>query len=62
LQAVVKGVEVLAQSRAALGRAKNRRAVNNIRDGHLQAFLRVMAEGHEVNIDTLEKALAEGKL
>jgi len=36
--------------------------VNNIRDGHLQAFLRVMAEGHEVNIDTLEKALAEGKL
>jgi len=35
---------------------------STISDGHLQAFLRVMAEGHEVNIDTLEKALAEGKL
>ena len=36
--------------------------VNNIGDGHLQAFLRVMAEGHEINIGALERALTEGKL
>jgi hypothetical protein len=36
--------------------------VNNVADGQLQAFLRVMADGHDVNIGTLEKALAEGKL
>jgi len=33
-----------------------------IGDAPLQAFLRVMAEGHEVNIGALEKALAEGQL
>jgi hypothetical protein len=36
--------------------------VNDIADGHLQAFLRVMADGHDVNIGALEKALAQGKL
>lgn len=36
--------------------------VNDIVDGHLQAFLHVMADGHEVNIGALEKALAQGKL
>src|SRR5580700_524770 len=36
--------------------------VNGIADGHLQAFLRVMADGHEVNIGALERALTEGKL
>jgi len=36
--------------------------LNGIADHHLQAFLRVMAEGHEVNIGALDKALAEGKL
>jgi Domain of unknown function (DUF6306) len=35
--------------------------VNDIVDGHLQAFLHVMADGHEVNIGALEKALAQGK-
>lgn len=33
-----------------------------IGDAPLHAFLRVMAEGHEVNIGALEKALAEGQL
>ena len=33
-----------------------------ISDPPLQAFLRVMADGHEVNIGALDKALAEGKL
>lgn len=36
--------------------------VATIPDARLQAFLRVMAEGHEINIGTLDKALAEGKL
>ena len=36
--------------------------VNDIADGHLQAFLRVMADGHEINIGALERALTEGKL
>jgi hypothetical protein len=36
--------------------------VNGIADGHLEAFLRVMADGHEVNIGALERALTEGKL
>jgi hypothetical protein len=36
--------------------------VNDIADGHLQAFLRVMADGHDVNTGALEKALAQGKL
>ena len=35
--------------------------VNDIVDWHLQAFLHVMADGHEVNIGALEKALAQGK-
>jgi hypothetical protein len=34
----------------------------SIHDEPLSAFLRVMAEGHEVNIGALEKALAQGKL
>lgn len=33
-----------------------------IGDAPLQAFLRVMAEGHDVNISALEKALAAGQL
>jgi nitronate monooxygenase len=33
-----------------------------ITDETLQAFLRVMADGHETNIGALDKALAEGKL
>jgi len=33
-----------------------------ISDPPLQAFLRVMADGHEINIGALDKALAEGKL
>jgi len=36
--------------------------INGIADPHLQAFLRVMAEGHEINIGALDRALAEGKL
>jgi hypothetical protein len=36
--------------------------INGIAYQHLQAFLRVMAEGHEVNIGALDRALAEGKL
>ena len=34
----------------------------SISDPPLQAFLRVMADGHEINIGALDKALAEGKL
>jgi Domain of unknown function (DUF6306) len=41
---------------------KIREQVNDIADGHLEAFLRVMADGHDVNIGALEKALAQGKL
>jgi nitronate monooxygenase len=33
-----------------------------INDAPLHAFLRLMAEGHEVNIGALEKALAAGQL
>ena len=33
----------------------------SLNDPPLQAFLRVMADGHEVNIGALDKALAEGK-
>lgn len=33
-----------------------------IGDEHLRAFLRVMAQGHHVNIGALEDALKEGKL
>jgi nitronate monooxygenase len=33
-----------------------------IADARLQAFLHVMADGHDINIGALEKALAEGKL
>jgi nitronate monooxygenase len=36
--------------------------VDNIADAQLQAFLRVMADGHDVNIGALDKALAEGKV
>jgi hypothetical protein len=34
----------------------------SINDPHLQAFLRVMAQGHHVNIGALEDALKEGLL
>jgi hypothetical protein len=34
----------------------------SISDASLNAFLRVMADGHETNIGALDKALAEGKL
>ncbi|MGH7841844.1 MAG: DUF6306 domain-containing protein [Candidatus Binataceae bacterium] len=34
----------------------------SLKDEPLQAFLRVMADGHETNIGALDKALAEGKL
>ena len=34
----------------------------SIADSTLHAFLRVMADGHEVNIGALDQALAEGKL
>ncbi|HZP45539.1 MAG TPA: DUF6306 domain-containing protein [Candidatus Binataceae bacterium] len=33
-----------------------------VADETLHAFLKVMADGHEVNIGALDKALAEGKL
>jgi nitronate monooxygenase len=36
--------------------------LGTIVDPRLQAFLRVMADGHDVNIGALDKALAEGKL
>lgn len=36
--------------------------VGTITDPRLRAFLRVMADGHEVNIGALEKALAQGEL
>jgi nitronate monooxygenase len=36
--------------------------VGAIADPRLQAFLKVMAAGHDVNIGALEKALSEGKL
>jgi nitronate monooxygenase len=36
--------------------------LRSLNDPPLQAFLRVMADGHEVNIGALDKALAEGKL
>jgi hypothetical protein len=36
--------------------------IEEITDGQLQAFLRVMADGHDVNIAALDKALAEGRL
>ncbi len=32
----------------------------NLDDGHLRAFLKVMASGHHVNIGALEDALKEG--
>jgi nitronate monooxygenase len=34
----------------------------SLTDELLRAFLRVMADGHEVNIAALDKAIAEGKL
>ena len=34
----------------------------SLTDEPLRAFLRVMADGHEVNIAALDKAIAEGKL
>ena len=34
----------------------------SINDSQLQAFLRVMAKGHQVNIGALEDALKEGLL
>jgi len=34
----------------------------SLKDEPLAAFLRVMADDHETNIDALDKALAEGKL
>jgi nitronate monooxygenase len=37
-------------------------ALPSISDSHLQAFLRVMAKGHHVNIGALEDALEEGQL
>jgi hypothetical protein len=36
--------------------------LDNIADAHLRAFLRIMADGHDVNIGALDKALTEGKL
>src|SRR5216683_3798855 len=36
--------------------------LGTIVDPQLQAFLRVMADGHDVNIGALDKALADGKL
>jgi hypothetical protein len=36
--------------------------IGTISDAQLQAFLRVMADGHDVNIGALDKALADGKL
>jgi Domain of unknown function (DUF6306) len=36
--------------------------IGTIGDGRLQAFLKVMADGHDINIGALDKALAEGKL
>jgi nitronate monooxygenase len=36
--------------------------LGTIVDARLQAFLRVMADGHDVNIGALDKALADGKL
>ena len=36
--------------------------VGTIADVRLQAFLRVMADGHDVNIGALDKALTDGKL
>jgi hypothetical protein len=37
-------------------------ALPSLGDEPLRAFLRVMADGHEMNIGALDKALAEGKL
>ena len=37
-------------------------ALPSLNDEPLRAFLRVMADGHEMNIGALDKALAEGKL
>ena len=36
--------------------------IGTISDAWLQAFLRMMADGHDVNIGALDKALADGKL
>jgi nitronate monooxygenase len=36
--------------------------IGTISDARLQAFLRVMADGHDVNIGALDKALADSKL
>jgi hypothetical protein len=36
--------------------------VDDVADARLQAFLRVMADGHDVNIGAFDRALAEGKL
>ena len=36
--------------------------IGTISDARLQAFLRVMADGHDVNIGALDNALADGKL
>jgi nitronate monooxygenase len=37
-------------------------ALPSLSDEPLRAFLRVMADGHEVNISALDKAIAAGKL
>jgi len=37
-------------------------ALPSLTDEPLSAFLRVMADGHEVNIAALDKAIAQGKL
>lgn len=34
----------------------------SVTDGELEGFLRVMAEGHRVNVDAVERALASGEL
>jgi hypothetical protein len=36
--------------------------VSAISDERLKAFLRVMADGHDINIGALDKALTDGKL
>ncbi len=36
--------------------------IPSLTDEPLRAFLRVMADGHEINIAALDKAIAEGKL
>ncbi len=36
--------------------------VDTIADERLQAFLKIMAQGHDANIGALDKALADGKI